>query len=81
MFQLIMVLLLFWLMLFFPKNIVAVELDTVQRVEFDDINANHVGIDINSIISEIAASAGYYLYVLGMDLPLCFGNGSYDELD
>ncbi|KFK41426.1 hypothetical protein AALP_AA2G129400 [Arabis alpina] len=44
-----------------PKNhIVAVELDTVQSAEFNDMNANHVGIDINSVTSEIAASAGYF---------------------
>ncbi|CAH8257677.1 unnamed protein product [Arabidopsis lyrata] len=38
----------------------AVELDTVQGPEVYDMNANHVGIDINTIVSEIAASAGYY---------------------
>ncbi|EFH65013.1 lectin protein kinase family protein [Arabidopsis lyrata subsp. lyrata] len=44
-----------------PKNhIIAVELDTVQGPEVYDMNANHVGIDINTIVSEIAASAGYY---------------------
>ncbi|WZY76522.1 hypothetical protein YC2023_022906 [Brassica napus] len=44
-----------------PENhIVAVELDTVQRAEVHDIDDNHVGIDINSIVSEIAASAGYF---------------------
>ncbi|EOA34475.1 hypothetical protein CARUB_v10022015mg [Capsella rubella] len=44
-----------------PKShIVAVELDTVQSAEFDDINNNHVGIDINSLVSEIATSAGYF---------------------
>uniref|UniRef100_A0A1J3GUR3 non-specific serine/threonine protein kinase n=1 Tax=Noccaea caerulescens TaxID=107243 RepID=A0A1J3GUR3_NOCCA len=44
-----------------PKShIVAVELDTVRSVEFDDMNDNHVGIDINSIVSEKAASAGYF---------------------
>ncbi|CAN6852170.1 unnamed protein product [Brassica oleracea var. botrytis] len=44
-----------------PKShIVAVELDTVQSAEFDDIDNNHVGIDINSLTSETAASAGYF---------------------
>ncbi|CDY11619.1 BnaC06g31200D [Brassica napus] len=33
-----------------PSNhIVAVELDTVQTAEFNDIDSNHVGIDINSV--------------------------------
>ncbi|CAH8392178.1 unnamed protein product [Eruca vesicaria subsp. sativa] len=44
-----------------PENhIVAVELDTVQGPEVNDMDDNHVGIDINSVVSEIAASAGYY---------------------
>ncbi|KAF8090522.1 hypothetical protein N665_0474s0001 [Sinapis alba] len=44
-----------------PKShIVAVELDTVESAEFDDMDDNHVGIDINSLQSEIAASAGYF---------------------
>ncbi|KAF3517682.1 hypothetical protein DY000_02063523 [Brassica cretica] len=44
-----------------PSNhIVAVELDTVQTAEFNDIDSNHVGIDINSVISEVASSAGYF---------------------
>ncbi|XP_018460945.1 putative L-type lectin-domain containing receptor kinase V.1 [Raphanus sativus] len=44
-----------------PENhIVAVELDTVQGPEVHDIDDNHVGIDINSIVSETAASAGYF---------------------
>ncbi|KAL0683031.1 hypothetical protein Bca4012_049879 [Brassica carinata] len=38
----------------------AVELDTVQGAEVHDIDDNHVGIDINSVVSEIAASAGYF---------------------
>ncbi|CAH8363836.1 unnamed protein product [Eruca vesicaria subsp. sativa] len=45
-----------------PSNhIVAVELDTVQTAEFNDIDANHVGIDINSVVSEVASSAGYFM--------------------
>ena len=44
-----------------PSNhIVAVEFDTFQNQEFGDIDSNHVGIDINSLQSEIASSAGYY---------------------
>ncbi|KAJ4874715.1 putative L-type lectin-domain containing receptor kinase V.1 [Raphanus sativus] len=31
-----------------------------QTAEFNDINANHVGIDINSVVSEVASSAGYF---------------------
>ncbi|KAG0502964.1 hypothetical protein HPP92_003036 [Vanilla planifolia] len=43
-----------------PKNrIVAVELDTIQNKEFYDINNNHVGIDVNSVISLSSAPASY----------------------
>ncbi|KAL9819209.1 putative L-type lectin-domain containing receptor kinase V.9 RLK-Pelle-L-LEC family [Arabidopsis thaliana] len=44
-----------------PSNhIVAVEFDTFQNQEFDDMDNNHVGIDINSLSSEKASTAGYY---------------------
>ncbi|KAG0478729.1 hypothetical protein HPP92_013448 [Vanilla planifolia] len=33
-------------------GVVAVEFDTLMDVEFDDINGNHVGVDINSMVSE-----------------------------
>ncbi|RCV21322.1 hypothetical protein SETIT_4G130200v2 [Setaria italica] len=38
----------------------AVELDTLQQDEFRDINDNHVGIDVNSLISLNSSDAGYY---------------------
>ncbi|XVF55230.1 hypothetical protein PTKIN_Ptkin06aG0020100 [Pterospermum kingtungense] len=41
-------------------NYVAVELDTIKNVEFLDIDSNHVGIDINGLVSNISAPAGYY---------------------
>ncbi|XP_078153967.1 L-type lectin-domain containing receptor kinase SIT2-like isoform X1 [Carex rostrata] len=41
-------------------NIFAIELDTVKNPEFNDINDNHVGIDINSLYSTQSAPAGYY---------------------
>ncbi|CAK7336521.1 unnamed protein product [Dovyalis caffra] len=44
-----------------PSNhIVAIELDTFQNQEFNDINHNHVGIDINSLTSVKSAPAGYF---------------------
>ncbi|XP_010276639.1 PREDICTED: L-type lectin-domain containing receptor kinase V.9-like [Nelumbo nucifera] len=44
-----------------PSNhIVAVEVDTILSREFSDINDNHVGIDINSLISIESAKAGYH---------------------
>jgi len=42
------------------NNIFAVELDTIQNSEFEDINDNHVGININSLHSVQAQSAAFY---------------------
>ncbi|XP_073006468.1 L-type lectin-domain containing receptor kinase SIT2-like [Typha latifolia] len=42
------------------NHIFAVELDTVNSPEFDEIDDNHVGIDINSLISNNSHTAGYY---------------------
>ncbi|KAK3132237.1 hypothetical protein QOZ80_6AG0518000 [Eleusine coracana subsp. coracana] len=42
------------------NHIFAVELDTLQQDEFRDINDNHVGVDINSLISLRTSDAGYY---------------------
>ncbi|KEH22963.1 putative protein kinase RLK-Pelle-L-LEC family [Medicago truncatula] len=44
----------------FSNHIFAVEFDTAQDFEFDDINDNHVGIDINSLRSNASVTAGYY---------------------
>jgi hypothetical protein len=42
------------------NRVFGLELDTIMNTEFDDINDNHVGIDINGLKSEKSASAGYY---------------------
>ncbi|KAG5553962.1 hypothetical protein RHGRI_011734 [Rhododendron griersonianum] len=42
------------------NHVVAVELDTVPKIEFQDINDNHVGIDINGLHSVASKAAGYY---------------------
>ncbi|KAL1197277.1 putative L-type lectin-domain containing receptor kinase I.1 [Cardamine amara subsp. amara] len=42
------------------SHILAVELDTTQSAEFEDIDNNHVGIDVNSLQSVESASASYY---------------------
>lgn len=42
------------------NHIFAVELDTIQNLEFGDIDSNHVGIDVNSLTSIDSASAAYY---------------------
>jgi serine/threonine protein kinase len=42
------------------NHVVAIELDTLRNSEFADINDNHVGIDINGLISKKSIAAGYY---------------------
>ncbi|KAK6942999.1 Legume lectin domain [Dillenia turbinata] len=56
-----------YLGMFNPKNdgkstnhIFAIELDTYYFPMFNDPNGNHVGIDINSISSDVTSLAGYY---------------------
>ncbi|KAJ1259119.1 hypothetical protein BS78_10G129100 [Paspalum vaginatum] len=42
------------------NRIFGVELDTLQQDEFRDINDNHVGVDINGLVSLQSSDAGYY---------------------
>jgi len=41
-------------------RVFAVELDTLFHAEFRDPNSNHVGVDVDSLVSRAAADAGYY---------------------
>lgn len=41
-------------------RIFAVEFDTLFNAEFRDINGNHVGVDVDSLMSVDSADAGYY---------------------
>jgi serine/threonine protein kinase len=44
-----------------PNNhVFGVEFDVFKNEEFDDISANHVGIDVNSLKSKAAHDAGYW---------------------
>ncbi|XP_044500919.1 L-type lectin-domain containing receptor kinase S.4-like [Mangifera indica] len=45
----------------FSNHLFAVEFDTVQDFEFQDINDNHIGIDINSLTSNASTSAAYFI--------------------
>ncbi|CAN6288105.1 unnamed protein product [Urochloa humidicola] len=42
------------------NRVFAVELDTILNPEFRDINSNHVGVDVNGLVSVAAAPAGYH---------------------
>jgi len=42
------------------NHVFGVELDTILNTEFDDINDNHVGIDVNGLKSVKSVAAGYY---------------------
>ncbi|KAI3919885.1 hypothetical protein MKW98_001141 [Papaver atlanticum] len=44
----------------FSTRIVGVEFDTVQSLDLNDINDNHVGIDIGSLISNVSEPAKYF---------------------
>ncbi|KAI3447607.1 hypothetical protein Pfo_004272 [Paulownia fortunei] len=47
-----------------PNGVVAVEFDTLMDVEFKDINGNHVGFDLNSMVSTQVGD----LETIGVDL-------------
>ncbi|XP_052310088.1 L-type lectin-domain containing receptor kinase IV.1 isoform X9 [Populus trichocarpa] len=57
------------------NHVVAVELDTINSSEFNDIDDNHVGIDINGLVSERSASAGYYSQLNGQFTNLTLISG------
>ncbi|GAU37916.1 hypothetical protein TSUD_163530 [Trifolium subterraneum] len=45
----------------FSNHLFAVEFDTAKDIDFGDINDNHVGIDINTLKSNVSVTAGYYI--------------------
>ncbi|OAY81917.1 L-type lectin-domain containing receptor kinase IV.1 [Ananas comosus] len=70
------------------NHVVAIELDTILSPEFQDIDNNHVGIDINGLRSYTAHTAGYYTDNTGefRNLTLISGNAmqvwvDYDGVD
>ncbi|KAG5530101.1 hypothetical protein RHGRI_030462 [Rhododendron griersonianum] len=42
------------------NNLLAIEIDTFENPELHDINDNHVGIDVNSLESNVSATVTYY---------------------
>ncbi|XP_043689320.1 L-type lectin-domain containing receptor kinase IV.1-like [Telopea speciosissima] len=57
------------------NHIFAVELDTIQNPEFNDINDNHVGIDINGLESVASAPASYFDKINGRFVNLSLISG------
>lgn len=45
----------------FTNHLFAVEFDTVQDFEFGDINDNHVGINLNNMVSNASTTASYFV--------------------
>nr|DAD22806.1 TPA_asm: hypothetical protein HUJ06_024269 [Nelumbo nucifera] len=42
------------------SHVVVVELDTLENIEFADINNNHVGIDVNNLTHVVFAPASFF---------------------
>ncbi|XP_044505272.1 putative L-type lectin-domain containing receptor kinase II.2 [Mangifera indica] len=62
------------------NHTLAVELDTVQSVEFEDINGNHVGIDVNSPTSVDSAPAAYFSDKEGKNESLDLASGNPTQI-
>nr|XP_048325072.1 L-type lectin-domain containing receptor kinase SIT1-like [Ziziphus jujuba var. spinosa] len=64
-----------------PTNhVLAIELDTVKNPEFEDINDNHVGIDVNNLKSVESAPATYFSAEEGKNISLMLSNGEPMQL-
>ena len=57
------------------NHIFAIELDNVQNIDVEDINGNHVGIDVNSLKSKYAANIVYYSDKERMNETLLINSG------
>ncbi|KAA8543835.1 hypothetical protein F0562_021988 [Nyssa sinensis] len=70
------------------NHVLAVELDTWTNTEFEDINDNHVGIDINGLKSIVSAPVTYFSSTEGTNKSLKLMSGNpiqvwieYDEVE
>jgi hypothetical protein len=70
------------------NHILAIELDTVVSQEFQDIDDNHVGIDVNSLKSVVSAPATYFSDQEGKNISMKLTSGNpmhlwidYDETE
>ncbi|CAK9158871.1 unnamed protein product, partial [Ilex paraguariensis] len=52
------------------NHVFAIEFDTMKNPDFDDIDGNHVGIDINSLISNISVTVTYFSNTEGVNKTL-----------
>ncbi|CAD5167183.1 unnamed protein product [Musa acuminata subsp. malaccensis] len=57
------------------NHVLAIELDTIGNPEFQDIDDNHVGININDMKSNESRTAGYYLNDTGSIENLSLSSG------
>lgn len=57
------------------NRVLAIELDTVQSIEFNDIDGNHVGVDLNSLTSIDSATATYFSDAEGRNITLNLSSG------
>ncbi|KAI7737597.1 hypothetical protein M8C21_024721 [Ambrosia artemisiifolia] len=55
------------------NHLFAVEFDTVQDLEFGDLDDNHVGVNLNSMLSKNSTKAGYFVGSTKHDLNLKSG--------
>ncbi|THU46828.1 hypothetical protein C4D60_Mb09t09000 [Musa balbisiana] len=62
------------------NHVLAIELDTINNPEFQDIDDNHVGIDINSLTSMDSHTAGYYADDTGLFKSLRFSSGQATQV-
>ncbi|XP_015874037.2 L-type lectin-domain containing receptor kinase SIT1-like [Ziziphus jujuba] len=61
------------------NHVLAIELDTIRNPEFEDINNNHVGIDVNNLNSVESAPAAYFS-AEGKNIGLMLPNGEPMQL-
>lgn len=70
------------------NHVIAIEFDTILNIDFNDIDNNHVGIDVNGLKSIAAAPASYYADDVAGFKNLSLSSGEpiqvwveYDSLD
>ncbi|KAF3454659.1 hypothetical protein FNV43_RR05107 [Rhamnella rubrinervis] len=62
------------------NHVLAIELDTIENTEFEDIDDNHVGIDVNSLKSFESAPATYFSDEQGKNISLKLLSGDPMQL-